>query len=186
MKNKLMYFIVAISLILMPITINAEESLEIKCPSSKINKNESMTCEVIANSDEKITNVGFSVNTKGLELVSIDRANLWESETIYKNSLSVMASDFKESGTRVCFLKLKKASSNDVSDIVLKNIVVGTKVDGALVSNDVEDVTLSLGDTTSSSISNSSNNTVYIAFGIAAVVVIVIVAAITLKNKKKK
>ena len=97
-----------------------------------------------------------------------------------------MASDFKESGTRVCFLKLKKASSNDVSDIVLKNIVVGTKVDGALVSNDVEDVTLSLGDTSSSSISNSSNNTVYIAFGIAAVVVIAIVAAIVLKNKKKK
>ena len=77
MKNKLMYFIIAISLILMPITINAEESLEIKCPSSKINKNESMTCEVIANSDEKITNVGFSVNTQGIELVSIDRANLW-------------------------------------------------------------------------------------------------------------
>ena len=183
MKKKLMYFIVVISLILIPVTVNAEESLKIKCPSNKINRNETMTCKVFVNSDEKITSVGFSVNTKGLELVSIDRANLWESETIYKNSVSVISSNFKESGTRVCFLKLKKASSNNISDITLKNIIVGTKENGTLVSNDVKDVTLSLGDTTSSI---SSNNAFYIALGIAAVVVIIIVATIALKNKKKK
>ena len=76
MKSRLMTFIIAFILILMPITVNAENKLTVDCPKNKINMGEKLTCSIKASSDDEIGGVDLTVSVSGnLEIVSVEKSS---------------------------------------------------------------------------------------------------------------
>lgn len=190
MKSRLMTFIIAFILILMPITVNAENKLTVDCPKNKINMGEKLTCSIKASSDDEIGGVDLTVSVSGnLEIVSVEKSSEWQGSVnnnrmaLYWDKVDVKTTEFGTITVKAVNnftnadgkILLQKSPNSGVDGIEL----TVNRGDAATVANVEQLVTINGSKT-------SSNNTVYIAFGIAAVVVIVIVAIIVLKNKKKK
>lgn len=189
MKNKLICAIVTISLMLMPVVVSAEDKIEISCPKSEIKIGEKLTCDIKGNAESSIIGVDATVSVTGnLEIVSVEKKSDWDGE-IEGNRLLLYWSNIDKKAVvfgKVTVKAVKNFSNADGKILVIKSngstakgIELATVDEASIVNNTEQLIKIKGGKT-------SSNNTVYIAFGIAAVVVIIIVAAIVLKNKKKK
>ena len=190
MKSKLMTFIIAFILFLVPISINAENKLMVDCPKNKINMGEKLTCLIKASSDDEIGGVDLTVSVSGnLEIVSVDKSSEWQGSinnnrmALYWDKVDVKTTEFGKVTVKAVRnfknangkILLQKSPNSGVNGIEL----TVNRGDAVTIANVEQLITIKGGKT-------SSNNAFYIALGIAAVVVIIIVATIALKNKKKK
>ena len=170
MKKGLWICFILVAFLIVPISINAETNFSVSCDSSNNN-----LCKVTCTSDESILGVSLTVEVPdGMKVINIKKSENWESGIAQEN-VFFLNTDTAQTGT----FNIENSNGSDVEkNVELKYVKLVTSDYNSSEKEDiVEKVKIS---------KTSSNNTVYIAFGIAAVVVIVIVAAIVLKNKKKK
>lgn len=175
MKKRLWICFILVAFLIVPISINAETNFSVSCDSSNNN-----LCKVTCASDESILGVSLTVEVpNGMKVINIKKSENWESGIAQEN-VFFLNTDTAQTGTfDIGTFNIENSNGSDVEkNVELKYVKLVTSDYNSSEKEDiVEKVKIS---------KTSSNNTVYIAFGIAAVVVIVIVAAIVLKNKKKK
>lgn len=153
MRNKKILITAIMSLaLLFPVTARAATGVSINCPSKTIAKGATMTCSVVANVDDKLTNVGFNYATEGS--ISISKVNVddskWSSVNRGDGKISVSASSVVDSGTTVGDIVISAsadAENGSTATITLSNIVVGHKASAdeeSATSDNVNDVTETL------------------------------------------